>query len=177
MRKTALLISALAFTSIFGGVVASQARNCTPNGASGATQQRTGTDPFGSCETTSGQVRCQNNDTSTEIGAEGAASLGYLIVDDSKGAQLCSEDSQDMPIAGRITVYKHSGNKLTVGVDGGDSKNSGGASAWDRVDVDADNQSVCVARGAQGTYWQKNGNHSSVGSETGETQQCLPPAV
>lgn len=166
MRKSALLVSAFAFSSIFGSLVASNAETC-------GTTQRTGTDRFGSCETSSGEVRCgKTGATELGTGGSGQTSLGYLIVDPSKGVQACSQDAQGLPIAGRITVYKHSGNKVTVAADGGDSKNSGGASAWDRVDVDADNQKVCVARGATGTYWQSNGNHTPVGTAAGEVDTC-----
>jgi len=168
MRKPALLISALAFSSIFGSLVASNAETC-------GTTQRTGTDRFGSCETSDGQVKCgKTGATELGTGGSGQTSLGYLIVDPSKGAQACSQDGQGLPIAGRITVYKHSGNKVTVAADGGDSKNSGGASAWDRVDVDADNQEVCAARGGSGTYWQANGGHTSVGTAAGEFDACAP---
>jgi hypothetical protein len=176
MRKSALLISALAFSSIFGGLVASSAapRNCTPADASESTKQRTGSDAFGSCETSDGNVKC-GRDGANELGS-GENSLGWLIVDQNKGVQACSEDGQDLPISGRITVYKHSGNKVTVGADGGDEKNAafGGASGWDRLDVDADNAEVCFWRGSGGTYWQKNGAHGTVGGATGEFNECHP---
>lgn len=180
MRKSALLISALAFSSVFSGLITSNAAdpNCTGNSTSEAVKQRTGNDPFGSCETQTGQVRC-GKDGATEIGTGGSGqtSLGYIEADPSKGVQLCSEDAQGLPISGRITAYKHSGNKVTVAADGGDTKNAqfGGASGWDRVDVDADNKKVCAARGAGGTYWQKNGGHSPVNpSGTGEFDRCAP---
>lgn len=168
MRKSALVISALAFTSIFGGLVSSNASNC-------GTTSRTAHDPFGSCETSQGNVKCGRTGA-TEIGqgGSGQTSLGYVIADPNKGVQLCSEDAQGLPISGRITAYKHSGNKVTVAADGGDAKNSGGASAWDRVDVDADNQKVCAARGASGTYWTSGGGHSTVGTAQGEFNVCAP---
>lgn len=179
MRKPALIISALAFSSIFGGLVASNAapQNCTPANASESTKQRTGSDRFGSCEDSQGKVKC-GRDGANEIGTGGSGqtSLGYLIVDQNKGAQACSEDAQGLPISGRITVAKHAGNKVTVAADGGDQKNAafGGASGWDRVDVDADNQTVCASRGSGGTYWQKNTAHGSVGTATGEFSECAP---
>jgi hypothetical protein len=168
MRKSALVISALAFTSIFGGLVASNAETC-------GTTSRTATDRFGSCETSNGTVKCgKSGATEIGTGGSGQTSLGYVIADPSKGVQLCSEDAQGLPISGRITAYKHSGNKVTVAADGGDSKNSGGASAWDRVDVDADNQKVCASRGASGTYWTTNGGHSPTGTSAGEFDECAP---
>ena len=170
MRKSALIISALAFSSIFGGLIASNADTC-------GTTQRTGTDRFGSCEDGTGKVSCGNTGaTELGTGGSGQTSLGYLIVDQNKGVQACSEDAQGLPISGRITVYKHSGNKVTVAADGGDNKNAafGGASGWDRVDADADNQEVCAARGAGGTYWQANGGHSPIGAATGEFEACAP---
>jgi hypothetical protein len=169
VRKSALLIRALAFTSVFGGVVASNAAHC-------GTSTRSAHDPFGSCETSpNGNVKCgRTNATEIGTGGAGQTSLGYLIVDPSKGAQVCSEDGQGFPISGRITAYKHSGNKVTVAADGGDTKNSGGAAAWDRVDVDADNRKVCAARGASGTYWTAGGGHSAVGTAAGEFDQCTP---
>ena len=179
MRKSALIISALAFSSIFGGLIASNAapQNCTPANASETTKQRTGSDRFGSCEDSQGKVKC-GRDGATEVGTGGSGqtSLGFLIVDQSKGVQACSEDTQGLPISGRVTVYKHSGNKVTVAADGGDTKNAqfGGAAGWERVDVDADNQKVCASRGAGGTYWQKNGAHGKVGATTGELEACAP---
>lgn len=173
MRKPALLISALAVTSIFGGIVASNASHCYSGTATAA---RTAHDPFGSCETSSGQVKCSRTNA-TEVGTGGGAtSIGYLIVDPSKGAQVCSEDGQAFPISGRITAYKHSGNKVTVAADGGDLKNGdkGGASGWDRVDADADSRKVCAYRGAGGTYWAAGGGPGQVGTATGEFSVCTP---
>lgn len=174
MRRSALIISALAFTSVFGGFVTSNASHCY---SGTATASRTAHDPFGSCETADGKVKCGRTG-STEIGTGGSGqtSLGYLIVDQNKGAQVCSEDAQGFPISGRITAYKHSGNKVTLAADGGDSKNGdkGGASGWDRVDVDADNRKVCAWRGSGGTYWAAGGGPGQVGTATGEFAVCQP---
>lgn len=171
MRKSALLISALAFTSVFGGLVASNASHC-------GTTARTAHDGFGSCETSQGNVKCgRTGATEIGTGGSGQTSVGYLIVDPSKGAQACAEDGQDgIPISGRITAYKHSGNKVTVAADGGDQHNAafGGASGWDRVDADADNQKVCAYRGSQGTYWASGGAPGTVGTATGEFSVCTP---
>ncbi|MFP5225954.1 MAG: hypothetical protein ACLGH3_10465 [Actinomycetota bacterium] len=157
MRKFSLILAALAFASVAGGSIAGSAapQNCTPSGAPEGVKQRTASDEFGSCETTQGNVKC-GRDNATAIG-----DIGYLSVDPSKGAQVCSEDGNNFPIAGRITVVKHSGNTLTVAADGGDTKNSGGASAWSRADVNADSGQVCFRRGTSGTYWTKNKGTSS----------------
>jgi hypothetical protein len=130
--------------------VSAAPQNCTPSGASEPVKQRTASDEFGSCEDTQGKVKC-GRDNSTAVG-----DIGFLIVNPDKGAQVCSEDTNNFPISGRITVVKHSGNTVTVAADGGDTKNSGGASAWSRVDVNADDGEVCARRGTAGTYWQKN---------------------
>lgn len=166
MRKVSLMLAAIAFASIAGGSLVGSAapQNCTPAGASEGVKQRTASDEFGSCETSDGTVKC-GRDNSTKVG-----DLGYLIVDANKGAQVCSENADSAPIAGRITVVKHSGNKFTVAADGSDNKNSGGAAAWDRVDVDADNGKVCVYRGSTGTYWTKNKGTSSADS----VNECRP---
>lgn len=159
MRKMSLLITALAFSSIAGGLATSSATNCD---STTDAKPRTAHDPYGSCETKEGQVKCGKTNA-TKIGP-----LGYLIVDANKGAQVCSEDADTTPISGRITVYKHSNNKVTVAADGGDKKNSGGAAAWDRVDVDPNNGKVCVWRGGTGTYWTSSGGTSTADAPTNQ---------
>lgn len=172
MRKMTLLVAALAFSSVAGGIITSSAapQKCTPSGASNATKDRTASDPFGSCESTSGQVKC-GRDGATAL----PGNLGYVIVNQDKGAQVCSEDAQAFPVAGRVSVYKHpGGNKVSVAADGGDSKNQGGAAAYDRLDVDADNQEACFWRGASGTWYQRNGQPTNPGTATGENKTCTP---
>ncbi|HVL32539.1 MAG TPA: hypothetical protein VM600_03050, partial [Actinomycetota bacterium] len=106
---------------------------------------RTATDPFGSCENGDGTVKCG---AGTDV-----PMVGIVIVDPAKGAQACADDSRTTPIAGRVTVYKDSSNNVAVSADGGDKKNSGGASAWQRYDVRPGDGQVCARRGTGGTYW------------------------
>lgn len=144
MKKTTLALALVVFAIAGGSMLGAGAATC------GSSTGRTATDPFGSCENTGGEVYCG---TGTDVGP-----LATVIADPNKGVQACAADSDTFPIAGRITVYKDASNNVAVGVDGGDKKNSGGASAWQRYDVRPGEQKVCARRGTSGTWYDNTGS-------------------
>lgn len=150
MKKTTLMIAALALTTIFGGFVSAQAAVCNGAGATTANAPRRATDPFGSCEEANGDVKCGSG---TNL-----AGIATLIVDQAKGVQGCSNKADLLPIGGRVSIYKDGANNVAIAADGSDSENSGGASAWQRYDVRPNTgtptkTAVCARRGTAGTWY------------------------
>lgn len=170
MKKSSLLVAVFALTTVFGGLVSAQAAVCGPNNTD--PNGRTKADPFGSCETSNGTVKC---------GSAGATNVGgvfTLIVKQSSGTgvQGCSGPNDTLPIGGRVSVLVDSNNNVAIGVDGSDSENSGGASAWQRYDVRPNEQAVCARRGTAGTWW--DGNNSGKGASTADTyNQGINPSI
>lgn len=152
MKKTTLMIAALALSTIFGGFVSAQAATC----ASGDPVGRTKADPFGSCENASGAVTCGT-------GTNGGGVFTLIVINDTRtGVQGCSDGSDALPVKGRVSVYRDAANNVAVGIDGCDSNsacptNSGGAAGWQRYDVrpksSAPTSTALCARRASGGTW------------------------
>jgi len=166
MKRSSMLLAALAFASIAGSSLISTAATC------GSSTGRTASDKFGSCENTTGggQVRCGDG---TDVGP-----LATIIVANSggtTGVQGCSEDSQSLPIAGRVGAY-NDGSGAHVFIDGGDAKNPGGAGGWQRYDVS--DSGVCARRGSGGTYYTNTaGGHGSSNPDAGVNHKVGPGGV
>jgi hypothetical protein len=170
MKKSSFVMAVLALSTVFGGLVSAQAAVCGPNNTD--PNGRTKADPFGSCETSSGTVRC---------GSTGATDVGgvfTLIVKQSggTGVQGCSGPNDALPIGGRVSVLVDANNNVAIGVDGSDNENSGGASAWQRYDVRPNDQAVCARRGSAGTWW--DGNNGGRGTSNPDSvNQGINPSL
>lgn len=142
MKKITLMLAAVAL-SMFGGMLAANAAVCGTTDTIG----RTKTDPFGSCETSTGTVRCG---AGQDVG--GVFTL-IVLNSTNKGVQGCSGPADLLPIGGRVSVLVEGDNDIAVAADGSDNENSGGASAWQRYDVRPNEAAVCARRGTAGTWW------------------------
>lgn len=156
MKKSSLMLAALALTTIFGGIVSAQAADC--DGLAGNAIGRTNTDPFGSCENSSGTVSCG---AGTDAG--GVFTL-IVLQGTNKGVQGCSGPGDTLPIGGRVGVLLESDNDASVHVDGSDSENAGGAKGWQRYDVRPNEGAACARRSGGGTWW--TGATSGKGAST-----------
>ena len=108
-------------------------------------------DPYGSCETANGNLRC--GDQHDEIGGiiiSSAPSSG-------SGLQVCN-DAEDVPVWGRVTV--HSGSDgVMVGADS--DKDTQGANGWVRVDVGMDGCVRARSGSGNGSYYTSSGGTSN----------------
>lgn len=141
MKKITLMLAAVAL-SMFGGMLAANAAVCGTD-----TVGRTKTDPFGSCEGTTGSVKCG---TGTNVG--GVFTL-IVLNSTNKGVQGCSHAGDLLPIGGRVGVLVEGDNDVSAHIDGSDSENAQAAGGWQRYDVRPNEQAVCVRRGDSGTWW------------------------
>lgn len=168
MKKSSLIVAAFALATIAGGFASAQAATCGPNNTDPV--GRTKADPFGSCETTSGSVKCG---AGQDVG--GVFTL-IVLNTANKGVQGCSGPADLLPIGGRVSVLVDGNNNVAIGIDGSDSENSGGASAWQRYDVRPGEGAVCARRASGGTWWtgaSGGKGASTVGSESGNVNQGI----
>jgi len=146
MKKTRLIMAAIAFASVASSFGASHASACGTSAAAA-------NDPFGSCEGGNGSnyhVKCGTGANSTVIPMVGT--VATPTNSSAHGVEACAPDDSALPIAGRVGVYVDPSNNVTVFADGDDTTNSGGAAAWDRVDVRPGDQNACVRRGEAGAW-------------------------
>lgn len=166
MKKTSLFLAGITLVTAFAASLGtSSATHCRPSNATPADKERTADDPFGSCETKDGAVKCGSG---TDVGG-----LFTLIVDANKGAQACAADGHSFPLAGRVGAYKDGSNNATIFIDGGDKKNPQQAGGWQRYDVRPSGQ-VCARRGSGGTYW--TGARGGLGSSSPDALNEGAPA-
>lgn len=107
-------------------------------------------DPFGSCETDAGDVRCAADAIDATVVKVSTPGSGY-------GVQVCNEGS-DVPVWGRAGVWTD-GSKLVVGIDG--DKDTAPTNGWTRADAGTDG-CIRVRRGdSNGSYFTAGGGTSS----------------
>lgn len=147
MRKSAMIVLALAVVSVLGSVGLSQANHC------GTNSNATAHDPFGSCENAGGDVSCGAG-TDAQVATISTASSGT-------GVQACNDDGP-IPPYGRASVRVDSSNNVIVGVDG--DKDNPGSNGWSRLDV-RPGASSCKAQlrrgSSNGTYYTSGGGTSN----------------
>lgn len=126
------------------GVSSSASAHC---GTDGGTRAH---DPFGSCETSNGDVKCSRDATSV------GELFSVMVAPSGAGAQICNEGSA-IPVTGRASVYADE-DGVMVGVDG--DKDMAPSNGWSRVDVGADG-CVRARRGSgNGSYYTASGGTS-----------------
>ncbi|MFN2615117.1 MAG: hypothetical protein ABR552_09935 [Actinomycetota bacterium] len=115
-------------------------------------------DPFGSSENLNGDVSCGAGTVVPSVGTVSTVNNSSYV-----GVEGCAPSSgaSQLPIRGRVGVYKDSSNTVTVFADGA-SSNPGG-SGWDRLRVGPGK--VCFDRGNSGDYYT---------SGQGDVHACAP---
>lgn len=136
--------------------------------------------PFGSCEWVVGGTAAQAGHV--DCGA-GTVIPGVAVISTpttppgGTGIEGCAEDASALPIAGRVGVYRDAAGNVTIFADGDDTTNTGGAAAWDRVDIrpsglGGDPCKLLVRRGTGGSYW--NGQSGTLSAPATHLGNRLP---
>lgn len=146
--------------------LAALAAGAIPVLAAGACEDshgRSQADPFGACESTSGNVTCN--------GAAPAPAPGVGTYSPSaSGAAVCVGDESAAPLEGRYGVSNKDG-RVTAYADMGDEHAARTAvddTDWVRADVYTSNPRVCLYRGGAGSAWLSGSGHDPSAENIGE---------
>jgi hypothetical protein len=155
MRKVLTLV-ALAMLAA-GSLPALASSHCEDD------QQRSQADPFGGCESASGDVTCD--------GATDAPQGVGVYADPFKGVALCIDDESDLSeYEGRYGVARD-GGRLSVYADMGDGNELNGAvlgTDWVRADTRPNEPDLCVYRGGEGSAWMSGSAHDPSAEQMGD---------
>lgn len=118
-------------------------------------------DPFGSCETNQGDVRCGADATDATVAKLSTAGSGY-------GAQACN-DTGDVPVWGRAGVWTD-GSSIVVGVDA--DKDTAPSNGWTRLDAGTAGCAHLRRGDSNGSYYTAGGGTTSTNGGLDE-RHCL----
>lgn len=146
MKKARLLLVALMFATMAGGMLGASASHC----GSGTGKPH---DPFGSCEGDQG-MQC----------GSGLQGIAPVMVDE--GVQACAT-AAGAPAGARAGVWTAPDGRIVVFADGDDATAAGAAAGWARIDV-AQDAETCKARVRHG----ESGSWANAYPETGDTDSA-----